>query len=85
MIESETIKSGNFVYDLRDISPAQLNVTSRQINYWIEKAIVPFVERQQKVEATDKFETALIDNQPLVKTKWIRLNLAKSVCVSIVK
>ncbi len=84
MNTTEIIEKGNIAYDERDISPALLEVTSRQINYWTKNAVVPFVERQQDVDPADT-EGALSDRKPKVKTKWIRLNLAQAVWVSIVR
>ena len=54
MKELEIIALGNNIYNESDISPAQLGVTSRQINYWIDKAVVPFVEKQQPKAAENK-------------------------------
>jgi hypothetical protein len=85
MTESEIIELGDFVFNERDISPAQLGVTSRQINYWIDKAVVPFVQKQQSKEDTLKEKYALISEKDDTKTKWIRLNLSQAVWVCIVK
>jgi hypothetical protein len=85
MTESEIIKLGNDVYDEFDISPAQLGVTSRQINYWIDNAVVPFVQKQQTKEDTLNENNPLISEKDNTKTKWIRLNLSQAVWVCIVK
>ncbi|MBG7613137.1 hypothetical protein IU405_12840 [Polaribacter sp. BAL334] len=85
MRESDYIELGNFVYDDQEISPAQLGVTSRQINYWIDKALVPFVEKQQPKEVVLNKMDALIAGKNDTKTKWIRLNLSQAVWVCIVK
>ena len=85
MTESEIIELGNSVFDERDISPAQLNVTSRQINYWLDKALVPFVQKQQPKEDAEKESNYLITENNDTKTKWIRLNLSQAVWVCIVK
>ncbi|MBU3822929.1 hypothetical protein KO566_12730 [Flavobacteriaceae bacterium XHP0103] len=76
---------GDLVYNDRDISPAQLKVTSRQINYWLDNKVLPFVERQQVVE-----NSSIKANEPggaksATKTKWVRLNLAQAVWACIVK
>ena len=76
---------GDLVYNDRDISPAQLKVTSRQINYWLDNKIVPFVERQQVVENTSIKANEPSEGKVTTKTKWIRLNLAQAVWVCIVK
>ena len=87
MIENEVKKIGDILFDERDISPSQLkDVTSRQINYWIENAIVPFVQNYQLLDndtSADKnyFEKG---DKP-TKNRWVRLNLAQAVWVSIVK
>ena len=84
MNELEIIELGNNIYNERDISPAQLGVTSRQINYWIDKAVVPFVEKQQPKEVENKKKDTLKTKKEN-KTKWIRLDLSQAVWVSIVK
>ena len=84
MNELEIIELGNNIYNERDISPAQLGVTSRQINYWIDKAVVPFVEKQQPKEVENKKKDTLKTKKEK-KTKWIRLDLSQAVWVSIVK
>lgn len=73
---SKIIELGNEVFDERNISPSQLGVSSRQINYWIDNNIVPFVPKQH----SDKSK-----NMDITKTKWIRLSMAQAVWVSIVK
>lgn len=62
-----------YIYSIKDISPKQLGITSRQINYWIANKVTPFLERQ--------------DDSPddEAKRKWIRLNLAQAVWVCIIK
>ncbi len=84
MNELEIIELGNNIYNERDISPAQLGVTSRQINYWIDKAVVPFVEKQQP-KATENKKRNTLNIKTENKTKWIRLNLSQAVWVCIVK
>ena len=59
MKELEIIALGNNIYNESDISPAQLDVTSRQINYWIDKAVVPFVEKQQPKATENKKRNTL--------------------------
>ncbi|MEN8890072.1 MAG: hypothetical protein ABF239_01930 [Wenyingzhuangia sp.] len=77
MIENDIISLGNTLFKQRDISPAQLGVTSRQINYWIENKVVVFVEKQQSIKG--------VDDTNLNKTKWVRLDLAQAVWVCIIK
>jgi hypothetical protein len=84
MKELEIIALGNNIYNESDISPAQLGVTSRQINYWIDKAVVPFVEKQQPKEVENKKKDTLKTKKEN-KTKWIRLNLSQAVWVCIIK
>lgn len=69
MRESDYIELGNLVYDDREIGPAQLGVTSRQINYWIDKALVPFVEKQQPKEDVLNKMDSLIAGKNDTKTK----------------
>ena len=85
MSQLEINKLGSLIYDERDISPALLLVTSRQINYWIDNNVVPFVERQQEADSKNNKKVVLAGKKPQVKTKWIRLNLAQAVWVSIVR
>jgi hypothetical protein len=84
MKEFEITELGNNIYNESDISPAQLNVTSRQINYWIDRAVIPFVEKQQPNEIDYKKRNPLKTKKEN-KTKWIRLNLSQAVWVCIVK
>ncbi|MCK8482195.1 hypothetical protein [Psychroserpens algicola] len=80
----ETINTIGFeIFRERLISPSKLGISSRQINYWIHNAIVPFVSIQETTSKT------VIEPQPNSsknsKQKWIRLNLAEAVWVSLVK
>jgi hypothetical protein len=77
MTESDIISLGKFIYSAMDISPAQLGVTSRQINYWIDKKVTPFLEKQQEVPVSEK--------STIKTTKWVRLNLAQAVWACIIK
>ncbi len=76
---------GNSVFELRDINPSQLGVSSRQINYWIHERIVPFATAQESDKST---EQSTVESRHTsgkkTKTKWVRLNLAQAVWVSIV-
>ncbi|GAA3611570.1 hypothetical protein Q4Q39_04975 [Flavivirga amylovorans] len=85
MTKSEIIELGHIIYDQRDISPAQLDVTSRQINYWVDKAVIPFVEKQQSTSNLSKENESVKSKKESTKTKWIRLNLSQAVWVCIVK
>ena len=77
---SEGIKNlGNIVFNDRDISPTQLGITSRKINYWLDHNLVPFVEKHQNVKNTET-----ISKEAATKTKWIRLNLSQAVWVCII-
>ena len=75
MTETEIITLGDIVYNQRDISPAQLGITSRKINYWLDNNVVPFVQKQQPSNKLVKGVT---------KTKWIRLDLSQAVWVCII-
>lgn len=77
MTQKDIFNTSHITYNIRDISPSQLGISSRQINYWIENNILPFVERQQTINTTTKKE--------VIKTKWVRLNLAQAVWATIVK
>jgi hypothetical protein len=61
------------IFELYDIAPNQLDITSRQINYWIKKAILPFVERPDPDEKKNK------------RLSRVRLNLANAIWASVVK
>lgn len=84
MKELDIIALGNNIHNERDISPAQLGITSRQINYWIDKAVVPFVEKQQP-KAIEYKKRETLNTKKENKTKWIRLDLSQAVWVCIVK
>ncbi len=78
MVDSQIISFGNFIYNEQDISPNQLGVTSRQINYWIDNKVTPFIQKQQSIDEGD-------NKGNKKRTKWIRLNLVQAVWVCIVK
>lgn len=62
---------GQKIFELSDIAPNQLGITSRQINYWVDKVLIPFVERQD-----------IKENKRLSR---VRLNLANAIWASIIK
>jgi hypothetical protein len=74
MNETNIIALSEYIYTIKDISPKQLGITSRQINYWIDNKATPFFERQHKI----------FDNKK-DKKKWIRLNLIQAVWACIIK
>lgn len=84
-MELEIIELGDIVYDQRDISPSQFDITSRQINYWIDNAVVPFVARQQSISNTHNEKELILSKKGPTKTKWIRLNLSQAVWMCIVQ
>jgi hypothetical protein len=45
--EQYIIELGQKVFDTNLINPSVLNITSRRINYWIDKKLMPFTERQE--------------------------------------
>ncbi|WCO01327.1 hypothetical protein [Psychroserpens ponticola] len=83
----ETIEEiGNAVFEQRNISPTHLSVSSKNINSWIRGKLVPFVPVQQAEDSSDQ-EMPAASNANKKNTsmpKWIRLNLAQAVWVSIV-
>jgi hypothetical protein len=86
----ETIEEiGNAIFEERNLAPAQLKVNSKNINYWIREKLVPFVPVQQANENNDDhidhLTTLSVKNKKTTpKAKWIRLNLAQAVWVSLV-
>jgi hypothetical protein len=64
---------GQEIFELSDIAPNKLGVTSRQINYWIDKVLIPFVERPI---------TKINDKKRLSR---VRLNIANAVWACIIK
>ena len=67
----EEIKNlGNIVFDQRDISPTQLGITSRKINYWLDHNLVPFVEKHQNVKDTEK--KILVPNEITEKLQFLK-------------
>ena len=76
---------GNAIFENRNLSPNQLNVSSKNINQWIRERIVPFVPVQQSPDIDEQVDVVSIDeSKKSTKAKWIRLNLAQAVWVSIV-
>lgn len=62
---------GQQIFEYSDITPTELSITPRQINYWIKKVLIPFVDRQD-----------INDNKRLGR---IRFNLANAVWTCIIK
>ena len=80
MTSENLIDIGNTIYEERNIGPAHLKVSSKNINHWIRNAIVPFVPVQQSPESEERSTS----EKKKSMGKWIRLNLAQAVWVSIV-
>lgn len=83
----ETIEEiGNAVFEERNISPTHLNVSSKNINNWIRGKLVPFVPVQQSQETGAQVAAipSKANKKNTPKAKWIKLNLAQAVWVSIV-
>ena len=70
--EQYIIELGQKVFDTNLINPSVLNITSRRINYWIEKKLMPFTERQE-------ISTKKMQYDRKSERKWVRLSLAQSV------
>ena len=83
---TQTIEEiGNAVFEERNISPTRLQVSSKNINNWIRGKIVPFVPVQQAADSLGNFKLESYSSKKSTpKAKWIRLNLAQAVWVSIV-
>lgn len=76
-------KIGFTIFQDRLISPSQLGISSRQINYWIENTILPFASLHQTIEKSLVEEAIHSPEEP--KHRWVKLNLAQAVWVCIVK
>ena len=70
--EQYIIELGQKVFDTNLINPSVLNITSRRINYWIDKKLMPFTERQE-------ISTKKMQYDRKSERKWVRLSLAQSV------
>ncbi len=70
--EQYIIELGQKVFDTNFINPSVLNITSRRINYWIDKKLMPFTERQE-------ISTKKMQYDRKSERKWVRLSLAQSV------
>lgn len=74
MSEEDLIQIGNLIYNERLINPSKIGVTSRQINYWINKGLIPFASPSDNQKADDSD-----------KNKWVRLNSAHAVWACLVQ
>lgn len=83
MVKDRINKLGFQVFEDRLINPSQLGISSRQINYWIHNTVVPFVNLQEP--AASNIVEEHVDSTNESKQKWVRLNLAQAVWISIVK
>lgn len=70
--EQYIIELGQKVFDTNLINPSVLNITSRRINYWIDKKLMPFTERQEISTKKTQYDRKS-------ERKWVRLSLAQSV------
>lgn len=75
--EQYIIELGQKVFDTNFINPSVLNITSRRINYWIDKKLMPFTERQE-------ISTKKMQYDRKSDRKWVRLSLAQSVWAYII-
>jgi len=75
--EQYIIELGQKVFDTNLINPSVLNITSRRINYWIDKKLMPFTERQE-------VSTKKMQYDRKSERKWVRLSLAQSVWAYII-
>lgn len=75
--EQYIIELGQKVFDTNFINPSVLNITSRRINYWIDKKLMPFTERQE-------ISTKKMQYDRKSERKWVRLSLAQSVWAYII-
>ncbi|WP_040254140.1 hypothetical protein [Psychroserpens mesophilus] len=83
---TETIEEiGNALFEERNISPTQLMVSSKNINSWIRGKLVPFVPVQQAPDKNSHLTAPSVSSKmSKPQAKWIRLNLAQAVWVSII-
>lgn len=75
--EQYIIELGQKVFDTNLINPSVLNITSRRINYWIDKKLMPFTERQEISTKKTQYDRKS-------ERKWVRLSLAQSVWAYII-
>lgn len=75
--EQYIIELGQKVFDTSLINPSVLNITSRRINYWIDKKLMPFTERQEISTKKTQYDRKS-------ERKWVRLSLAQSVWAYII-
>lgn len=75
--EQYIIELAQKVFDTNLINPSVLNITSRRINYWIDKKLMPFTERQE-------ISTKKMQYDRKSDRKWVRLSLAQSVWAYII-
>ena len=75
--EQYIIELGQKVFDTNFINPSVLNITSRRINYWIDKKLMPFTERQENSTKKTQYDRKS-------ERKWVRLSLAQSVWAYII-
>lgn len=75
--EQYIIELGQKVFDTNLINPSVLKITSRRINYWIDKKLMPFTERQENPTKKTQYDRKS-------ERKWVRLSLAQSVWAYII-
>lgn len=73
----QIVDLGNKFFETNEINPSRLNITSRRINYWIDKKLMPFTQKQDLGT-----EIAKLDSKK--ERKWVRLDLAQATWAFII-
>lgn len=73
----QIVDLGNKFFETNEINPSRLNITSRRINYWIDKKLMPFTQKQDLGT-----EIAKLDSKK--ERKWVRLDLAQATWACII-
>jgi len=76
-MNEKILQLSKLIYSQNDIAPSHLEIPNRQLNYWIDKGIIPFVSKvYQNEEETRSDSTTMM--------KRVRLDLSQSVWVLII-
>jgi hypothetical protein len=75
--QQQIIELGKKIYDSSEINPSRLNITSRRINYWIGKDLMPFTQKQEPESDMEQLDSKK-------QRKWVRLSLAHATWACII-
>lgn len=76
-MKNKIIEIGTIIYDEKDITPSSLGIQNRQLNYWIDKRLIPFVSKVYENEQDRRSDSTTM-------MKRVRINVSQAVWTCII-